>query len=111
MLIRKPYAFLIKNFRLIHGVLLALALYLGKESLDIYDFYSSYVSQHSYVPTGTLSAQYVNIWMYIVCVLSFLVCLIIYYILYLKNKSRKLYFFSFYRFHNILTIIEKEPFF
>ena len=94
MLIRKPYAFLIKNFRLIHGVLLALALYLGKESLDIYDFYSSYVSQHSYVPTGTLSAQYVNIWMYIICVLSFLVCLIIYYILYLKNKSRKLYFFS-----------------
>ncbi len=94
MLIKKPYAFLIKNFRLIHGVLLFFALFLGKKCLDIYDFFSSYVDLHSYVRTSTLSSEYVTVLMYIICVLGFLVCLLIYYILSLKNKNRSFYMYS-----------------
>ncbi len=94
MLIKKPYAFLIKHFRLIHGVLLFFAAFLGKKTLDIYDFYKSYVNMHTYVKTGTLAKTYVTPLMYIICILSLLVCLIILYILSLKNKNKKLYIFS-----------------
>ena len=38
MIVRKPYAFLIKNFRIIHGILFLFVLYLAKQTLDIYDF-------------------------------------------------------------------------
>lgn len=94
MLIKKPYAFLIKNFRLIHGVLLLFVLYLGKKSLDIYDFFNTYANIHSYVPTGTLQTQYVTWLMYVACVLGFLVCLLIYLVLSLKNKSKGVYLYS-----------------
>ena len=58
MIIRKPYAFLIKNFRKIHTVLLILSLYLAYRIFDVnrfvnefmrlgtYDLYSDPISHH-----------------------------------------------------------------
>ena len=94
MLVRKPYAFLIKNFRLIHGVLLFFAAFLGKKTLDIYDFYNTYVNLHAYYKVGKLSAIYVTPLMFVFCVTSFLVCLLIYFILTLKRKNGSLYLYA-----------------
>lgn len=94
MLIRKPYAFLIKNFRLIHGVLLFFAAFLGKKTLDIYDFYNTYVNLHAYYNTGQLAAKYVTPAMFVFCVASLLVCLLIYFILVLKRKNGSLYLYG-----------------
>ena len=64
MIIRKPYAFLIKNFRKIHIFLLILSFYVAYKLLDIskfinefmklgtYDLYADPVSKHI---TGLLS--------------------------------------------------------
>ncbi len=94
MLVKKPYAFLIKNFRLIHGVLLFFAAFLGKKTLDIYDFFNTYVNLHAYYTVGKLSSIYVTPFMFIFCVASFLVCLLIYFILVLKRKNGSLYLYA-----------------
>ncbi len=94
MLVKKPYAFLIKNFRLIHGILLFLAVYLGKKTLDIYDFYNRYVNLHSYTDVSNLVSKYVAPFMYVACIFTILVCALIYFILSLKNKSKSLYLYT-----------------
>ena len=94
MIVKKPYAFLIKNFRLIHALLFIMLLYLGIKSLDIYTFFNMYAIRHVYTYSADLAVTYVNYYMFIVTILSILVSLLIYFILSLKNKERKLYMFT-----------------
>ncbi len=94
MIVRKPYAFLIKNFRIIHGILFLFVLYLAKQTLDIYDFYNQYVNTHAYQPGIDLVAEYISIGMFVVAIIAIVINFIIYYILSLKNKSRKVYMYS-----------------
>ena len=94
MIIRKPYAFLIKNFRIIHGLLFLFVLYLGKKTLDIYDFFNSYVTMHAYNQSINLVSTYVTLGMFIVAIITLAGAITIYYILSLKNKQRKVYFFT-----------------
>lgn len=93
MVIKKPYAFLIKNFRLIHAVLFALVTYLGIKTFAIYDFFESYASTHYFVNSGDLAAQYINFTMFGVIIGVILVSALVFFILSLKNKSRKFYIF------------------
>ena len=48
MIIRKPFAFLIKNFRKIHIILLALSLYIFYKTLDVNSFVSEFVRYGTY---------------------------------------------------------------
>lgn len=48
MIIRKPYAFLIRNFRLIHLLLSALLIFIAYKSTAIYNFFNSYVRSGYY---------------------------------------------------------------
>lgn len=94
MIVKKPYAFLIKNFRIIHALLFIMLLYLGIKSLDIYTFFNMYATKYVYTYTADLAVKYVNYYMFIVDVLAILLSLLIYYIMSLKNKERKLYIFT-----------------
>lgn len=94
MIIKKPYAFLIKNFRIIHAILFVLIAFLAVKSMDVHDFFTAYLSNHAYTDTANLAAQYINFPMYLATVLVALVSLLIYYILSLKNKDRKIYMYS-----------------
>lgn len=93
MIIKRPYAFLIKNFRLIHAILLILLLFVGIKTFDIYTFFNDYAVNHVYQTTGTLVSTYIDIYIFIVIVLAILFGLLIYYILSIKNKRRNTYLF------------------
>lgn len=91
MIIKKPYAFLIKNFRIIHAILFIMLTYLAIKTYNIYSFYNSYATNHYFVNSLDLAATYINYIMFIAIVLSILVSLLIYYILKIKNKEGKYY--------------------
>lgn len=91
MIIKKPYAFLIRNFRLIHGLLFVMLVYLAIRSINIYDFFSAYVSNHYYINQASLASNYVNVYMYIFTLLAIIVSIVIYYILSIKNRENKFY--------------------
>ena len=95
MIIKKPYAFLIKNFRLIHGLLFLLFVFLSIKTFNIYTFFNEYATTHLYLNQNNLAEVYVSISMYLAAIAGIIITLIIYYILSVKNKSNKMYLFIF----------------
>lgn len=95
MVIKKPYAFLIRNFRLIHAVLFGLLLFIAVQSFGIYTFFSNYVKSHSFYATDGLANSYVPTSIFVVIVVAILVTFLIYYILSKKQKSNRAYLFIF----------------
>lgn len=93
MIIKKPYAFLIKKFRWIHGILFAMLVFLAVKSINIYTFFSDYATNHYYVMSSMLASEYIDLTLFVVTILAVLVSALIYFILSLKNKDRKTYVF------------------
>ena len=93
MIVKKPYAFLIKNFRLIHAILFLLLTYVSLKTFDIYNFFNDYATHHFYVNTIDLTAEYINFIMFLATGFAVLLSLLVYYILSLKKKDRKTYIF------------------
>lgn len=91
MIIKKPYAFLIKKFRWIHGILFAMLAYLSVRSIDIYTFFSDYDANQSYTMSSTLASDYIDFILFGVNILAILFSALIYFILSMKNKDRKTY--------------------
>lgn len=93
MIIKKPYAFLIKKFRYIHAILFVMLLYLAFKSFEIYSFFSEYVNSSYYINIANLTTKYINKAMFIVDLFAILFSGLILYILSLKKKERKVYLF------------------
>ncbi len=93
MIVRKPYAFLIKNFRIIHGILFLMLIYIGIRSLKIYSFFDSYAKNHYFTPSANLVSNHINIFMFVAAVLIILFSAAIFYLLSVKKKNRSIYLF------------------
>ena len=91
MVLKKPYAFLIKHFRLIHALLILPIIYILYRTSRVVTFFNSYAKEGNYEYANNLAANYINVWMYLAVVLILLVVIIITYLFILKKKSIKLY--------------------
>ena len=79
MIVRKPYAFLIKNFRIIHAFLLILIIFLASKTLNVYSFFSAYVSNRGMSSSEDVSS-YITFTMYFIAALILAICALIYFI-------------------------------
>ena len=109
MIIIKPYAFLIKNFKLIHFFMFILTSYLLFKANRIFAFFNEYVSTRQVIATGTLANSYVP---NILIIFSFLVIIfsvIIAILLKQKDKPKLLYIWIiiFYFAFVIFSIVSK----
>ncbi len=93
MIIKKPYAFLIKQFRLIHTLLFLAQVYIILKSIDLFSFFNLYATNHFYNDTIDLASTYINFIMFIVIILAILLGALIFYILSIKKKDRKTYIY------------------
>ena len=93
MILKKPYAFLIKNFRIIHGIIFTMLIYLLIKSVNIYSFFNDYATKHYFTLIANLTNNYINIMMFVIAFLVVILGFIVYYLLSIKNKNRKTYFF------------------
>ena len=91
MVFKKPYAFLIKHFRLIHALLILPIIYILYRTSRIVTFFNAYAKDGNYEYANNLAANYVNVWMYLAVVLILVVGVIITYLFIIKKKSIKLY--------------------
>ncbi len=103
MIIKKPYAFLIKHFRSIHLVLSLLALYLLIKTHKIFIFFNDYANLGYYKYSENLTSSYINFYMFISSLLIILVAVFVYLLMKWKKKSRTFYI-SFIIFYFILFI-------
>ena len=116
LILRKPYAFLIKHFRIIHGLIFIMMIYLFTKSISIYSFFSDYATKHYFTPEANLVNNYINIRMFVISILTVLLTSVVYYLLSIKNKNRRTYFFIcfyyillfvyFLYYHNVLVSLE-----
>ncbi len=105
MILRKPYAFLIKKFKIIHLILAALLAFIVYKTNDIYVFFRDYIKSSSYLkiyvePTITSVPWY----MYIMVLLAIGVFVAILVLMNRKQKPTKYYLISVI-FYSLLIII------
>ncbi len=92
MILKKPYAFLIKYFRLIHLALAVPVIYLAYKSTNIVTFFNDYVANnYSLTINGELSTIFINSLMYLGIVLIILSSIAVYLLFKYKEKPRKHY--------------------
>ena len=88
MVFKKPYAFLIKYFKVIHLVLTFFSIYLIIRVNSIMGFFNNFIGNS----VNKLDAvNYISNWYILVIVLSILICLIIFVLMKYKKKPSLLY--------------------
>lgn len=93
MILRKPYAFLIKNFRLIHLIIFGLSLFLISATNSILNFCKDYINVGLAIVQPDLAQRYVYGLLYVFLVIIIVSSLIIFVLLRQKDKPRKMYLF------------------
>lgn len=89
MILKKPYAFLIKHFKLIHLILTGLYIYLLIKVNSLLNYFNGYISGTE----NRLNAiKLVTNYYVIAIILSIIICLIIFALMRYKKKPKLLYF-------------------
>lgn len=93
MILRKPYAFLIKHFKKIHLLLGLLSIFIAYKINNIYVFFKDFISSGTYVNEGTSSlvSKYISAYLYLSIIVIVLATLTIYILMRLKKKPKLFY--------------------
>lgn len=103
MVLRKPYAFLIRNFKKINILLLILVTFLAYKSLSLYGFLREYTVTAIYNENLNSITNYINGWVYFSLILVLFLAGALAYLLKYKNKPFAVYIFLFVS--NLLSLI------
>lgn len=91
MILRRPYAFLIKHFRLIHLVITAILVYIVRFSNNIYKFINSCISDQV---NRYNAMEYIDYKIYIFIGIGLILFFLIYWLFKYKDKPRNVYIMS-----------------
>lgn len=91
MIIRKPYAFLIKNFRKIHILLLVLCAFVFYHIMQLRNFVSTFLSLGVYDAYNEPVTKYINFFVIISLIVIIVITFIVISLLRHKGKPWKLY--------------------
>ncbi len=94
MILKKPYAFLIKYFKLIHIVLLLLMSYLLYRTNIVFNFFQEYINSNQLITGKDFAGQLFNSWMFIFPIIIVIVFSILLAVMYYKKKPIAFYFFN-----------------
>lgn len=89
MILRRPYAFLIKNFKLIHILLFMLYAYIAFKASSIYNFFLEYIKYNG--NTGVISSDYIGLLVFFSIILIIGICITIFFLMRYKKKPRLFY--------------------
>lgn len=95
MIIRKPYAFLIKNFRKIHIVLLLLSIFVAYKLIDVNSFVQEFMQLGTYDTYSNPITKHITIWLQIAIIILIVGSGAIILLLRHKNKPWKIYLVPF----------------
>lgn len=95
MILKKPYAFIMKHFRIIHFLLLIPMIYLIIRSREIAVFFREYVANGYMISASNvlsnLASDYINVWMYLSVIVILLITIFLSAVLQRKGKPAKYY--------------------
>ena len=103
MIIRKPYAFLIKYFKIIHIILWIFITFMLFNTRNIYTFFKEYLLTGTYVHVPDMALEYINISMIIITIL--LVSMFLLIMLLMKEKKKPIIYYLTATIFYFLTFI------
>ena len=95
MVLRKPYAFIIKNFKKIHILLLVLSIYIFFTNSQIMSFVNEFIATNTYNPLIESIRNYISPLNYLVLLVVIGISAILIYVLHYKKKPWKAYLLPF----------------
>lgn len=94
MILRKPYAFLIKNFRLIHTILSFCMIYLIYKSYKIYSFLNEFIASKLLITDYNMSDKLFNLYMFLIPWIIIVILIILLVVMFRKKKPKLFYFIN-----------------
>ncbi len=91
VILKKPYAFLIKNFRLIHLVLTVFIGYLIFKTYNLYSFFNRYVENVYATLSDAIPSNYITIFMFLISIIITAFSLAMFMLMKKKDKPKNLY--------------------
>lgn len=91
MILKKPYAFLIKRFRLIHLILAVLVGFLLTKTYTLYSFFDRYVSNLSTSASDFIPTNYITLYMFLTCLIIMAFSIAMFMLMKQKGKPTLLY--------------------
>lgn len=92
MILKKPYALLIKNFRTIHIILTLLAVFITTKTHTIVKFFRDFIiNNYSVTVTDNLVSSTISNWLYIAIIAAIIILISVYVLLHSKKKPNKVY--------------------
>ncbi len=104
MVIRKPYAFLIKNFKKIHIFLFVLCAFIYYQVLRVNSFVSEFMRLGSYDSYNEPISRYINFFVYFILLVVVITSFLLVLLLKRKNKPWKLYLLPVFTYLLIMFI-------
>lgn len=111
MILKKPYAFLIKYFKFIHLGITLLSIYVLIKSVSIFSFFNQYIkNNYSVTSYEGFSSTYVSFLLFLVVFIIIGVLLLIVLMFENKKKPNKIYqvFFVYYLVFFVLLFVTKS---
>ncbi len=91
MIVRKPYAFLIKNFKKIHIFLLLLSVFVAYKLFDVNGYVNDFMNYGTYDVFGNPITKHITGWLTLAIILLILGSVAILALLFYKQKPWKIY--------------------
>lgn len=92
MILRKPYAFLIKHFKMFHLILTLITAYLLKSTLGVLNFFNEYLANTEVTYYEDHTSQLFSKWMFILPIVMLLIVAVVLMVLVKKKKPTMFYF-------------------
>ena len=105
MIIRKPYAFLIKNFKKIHIVLLLLSLFAAYKCFDVSRFVNDFMQFGTYDYYADPITNHISLWLQLSLIIMIIGSTAILFLLRYKEKPWKLYLIPIIEYISLLFVL------
>ena len=89
MILRRPYAFLIKHFRLIHLILLGLLGYITYKASTMLSFFKDYISNNGNLVIN--SSEYISYFIFVAIIFIMVISVVIFFLMRYKKKPKLFY--------------------
>lgn len=103
MILRKPYAFLIKYFKIIHIILFLIFGYLVFEIRNIYMFFVNYVKNDNFTYFENMANKYMNPLIFVMIVLIIAFAISVYQLM--KKKEKPILFYKILTVYGFILLI------
>ena len=104
MILRKPYAFFIKYFKILHAIIALLIAFLLYRSFTIYNFFRAYIDDYNGALNEFSPSSLINMYSFILALGIIILIIVLLSVMIYKKKPKALYIYSLKVYMAVITL-------